>query len=245
MKAADAVVTLSETMRAEIVSRGVPTDQVVVVPNAVDVERFVPRERDAALAASLGIAADDPVVGYVSSFNAYEGIRYLVEAVATLRAAGRQVRLLLVGDGPDEADIRATAKRLGLDDGTLVMPGRVAHDDVARYHALIDVFVVPRTEDRVSRLVTPLKPFEAMAMERAVVVSDVPALRELVEPGVTGLTFKAEDAAALAEVLAELLDDPTRRQELGRQARAWVLAERTWEANGRRYRELYERLGAA
>jgi glycosyltransferase involved in cell wall biosynthesis len=84
-----------------------------------------------------------------------------------------------------------------------------------------------------------------MAMERAVVVSDVPALRELVEPGVTGLTFKAEDAAALAEVLAALLDDPTRRQELGRQARAWVLAERTWAANGRRYRELYERLGAA
>lgn len=244
MRESDAVVTLSETMRAAIVERGVDANHVVVVPNAVDVTTFTPRPRDEALAASLGIDVGVPVVGYVSSLNPYEGIRYLLQAAATLRARGRTLRVLLVGDGEAREAIVATAHELGLDDGTLIMPGRVPHDDVPRYYSLIDVFVVPRTADRVSQLVTPLKPFEAMAMARPVVVSDLPALREVVEPGETGLTFRAEDADDLATVVAGLLDDPDLRARLGRQAREWVLIERTWAANGRRYRELYERLGA-
>jgi glycosyltransferase involved in cell wall biosynthesis len=125
------------------------------------------------------------------------------------------------------------------------MPGRVPHDRILGYYALIDVFVVPRTADRVSRLVTPLKPFEAMALERAVVVSDLPALREIVMPGETGMTFTAGDADDLARVLSDLLGDPALRARLGRQAREWVKTERTWAQNGRRYRELYERLGVA
>jgi glycosyltransferase involved in cell wall biosynthesis len=136
-------------------------------------------------------------------------------------------------------------QRLGLDDGTLIMPGRVPNDEVARYYSVIDVFVVPRTADRVSALVTPLKPFEAMAMERALVVSDVPPLREIVTPGETGLLFRREDADDLAAVLEGLLDDEALRHRLGRQAREWVAAERTWTQNGARYRALYERLGAA
>jgi glycosyltransferase involved in cell wall biosynthesis len=125
------------------------------------------------------------------------------------------------------------------------MPGRVPHDEVIRYYSLIDVFVVPRTNHRVSRLVTPLKPYEAMALERAVVVSDLPALREIVEPGRTGLTFRPEDPDDLAAVLGRLIDDPALRRELGQNARAWILAERTWAKNGARYRELFERLGVA
>ncbi len=102
---------------------------------------------------------------------------------------------------------------------------------------------MPRTNHRVSRLVTPLKPYEAMALERAVVVSDLPALREIVKPGETGMRFRAEDADDLAAVLGGLLEDPALRRRLGTQAREWILAERTWAANGRRYRELFERLG--
>ena len=155
------------------------------------------------------------------------------------------MRVLLVGDGKDKETLVETGHRLGLDDGTLIMTGRVPHDDVLRYYSLIDVFVVPRTASRVSQLVTPLKPYEAMAMERAVVVSDLPALREMVSPGETGLTFRAEDAAHLADVLGGLLDDPALRARLGRQGREWVLANRTWANNGRLYRELYERLDVA
>jgi glycosyltransferase involved in cell wall biosynthesis len=243
MLAADAVVTLSETMREEIISRGCAPDRVVVVPNAVDVDRFRPIPRSDELAASLGIEPGVPVVGYISSFTRYEGMHFLLEAAARLRAAGRRVHVLLVGDGAEEATLVAAGRRLGLDDGTLIMPGRVPHDDVLRYYSIIDVFVVPRTNDRVSQLVTPLKPYEAMSLELALVVSDVPALREMVIPGETGLTFRPEDDADLADVLSGLLDDPELRRRLGRRAREWVAASRTWDQNGQLYRDLYERLG--
>jgi glycosyltransferase involved in cell wall biosynthesis len=243
MLASDAVVTISETMRQAIIERGCRPENVVVIANAVDVDRFTPVPRDDALAASLGIQPGDTVVGYISSLNPYEGIRYLLEAAALLRSRRRKLRVLLVGDGSDHDALVETAHRLGLDDGTLIMPGRVAHEAILGYYSIIDVFVVPRTADRVSRLVTPLKPYEAMAMERAVVVSDVPALREMVVPGETGVTFRPEDATDLADVIGSLLDDPAMRSRLGRQAREWVLANRTWAQNGQRYRELYERLG--
>jgi len=243
MLAARAVVTLSETMRVDIVARGCDPERVVVVPNAVDIDRFTPRPRDAALAASLGIEPGETVLGYVSTFTGYEGIRYLIEAAAILRERGRAVRVLLVGDGEERPALEAEARRLGVADRTVVFTGRVPHDTVNAYYSVIDVFVVPRTNDRVSQLVTPLKPYEAMALERPIVVSGVAALREIVTDGETGLTFKPEDARDLANVVEPLLDDPARRATLGRAAREWVAANRTWRQNGRRYRELYERLG--
>jgi glycosyltransferase involved in cell wall biosynthesis len=245
MLAADAVVTLSETMRADILARGCHPDAVVVVPNAVDVDRFAPRPRDDGLAASLGISAGEIVLGYVSTLSVYEGIRYLIEAAAILRDRGHRIRVLLVGDGEERAALEAVARNLDVEDGTVIFAGRVSHAEIQRYYSVIDVFVVPRTNDRVSRLVTPLKPFEAMALERAVVASGVDALLEIVSDGETGLTFRPEDATNLADVVEPLLEDPGRRAALGTAARAWVSAHRTWRQNGERYRALYERLGAA
>lgn len=246
MRRADAIVTLSESMRTDILERGgIDAERVTVIPNAVDIERFRPGPRDAALGASLGIAPDEPVVGYISSFNGYEGIRYLIDAVALLRSRGRQLRLLLVGDGDALPELRAVAQATGLlADGTAIFTGRVPHVDILRYYRMIDLFVVPRTNDRVSRLVTPLKPYEAMAMEKALVVSAVAALSEIVVDGETGRSFVPEDAVSLADVLEPMLDDPAERARLGTAARAWVAANRTWDQNGARYRALYERLGA-
>jgi glycosyltransferase involved in cell wall biosynthesis len=244
MLAADAVVTLSQTMKADIVARGVAADRVDVVPNAVDLSRFVPIARDGALAGRLGIRDGEVVLGYVSSFTGYEGIRYLIEATAILRGRGRPVRLLLVGDGEDRQFLEAEARRHRVDDGTVLFTGRVPHGEVQALYSVIDVFVVPRTADRVSQLVTPLKPYEAMALERAVVVSGVDALREIVRDGETGLVFEAESAVDLARVVEPLLTDPERRLALGRAAREWVAANRTWRQNGERYRALYARLGA-
>ena len=245
MRAADAIVTLSETMRADIVARGgVEPDRIVVVPNAVDVDRFVPGPRNEVLAARLGLGSE-PVIGYISSFTAYEGIVYLIQATAELRRRGRRVRCLLVGDGEERTALVEATRAAGLDDGTVVFAGRVAHAEIQAYYRLIDVFVVPRTNDRVSQLVTPLKPYEAMAMERALVVSGVGALLEVVSDGATGRAFTPEDPISLADVLEPLLDDPTARVRLGQAARAWVVENRTWRQNGARYRALYERLGVA
>ena len=246
MRRAAAVVTLSETMKEDIVGRGgIDPERVVVVPNGVDVDRFVPGSRDDALASSLGIG-DEVVVGYISSLVAYEGIDTLITAVARLRERGRRVRLLIVGDGDAGRGLQATARQLGLlQDGTVIFTGRVPHAEIDRYYRTIDVFVVPRTNDRVSQLVTPLKPYEAMSMEKAIVVSGVPALLEIVREGETGRSFTPEDPDALAEVLDELIDDPEQRRRLGAAARTWVAENRTWAMNGQRYLDLYQRLGVA
>ena len=247
MRRATGIVTLSETMRADILGRGgIDPERVAVVPNAVDVERFRPGVRDAALAAELGIAPNETVVGYISSFTAYEGIAYLIRAVALLRDEGRPVRLLLVGDGAERANLEAVAAEVGVSqDRGVIFTGLVPHDDIERYYRTIDIFVVPRTNDRVSQLVTPLKPYEAMAMGKALVVSAVPALLEIVQDGVTGRSAPPEDAAVLAERIGALIDDPAQREELGRAAREWVTEHRTWTANGRRYLDFYRRLDLA
>ncbi len=247
MRRAAGIVTLSETMRADILGRGgISPDVVTVVPNAVDIAGFTPGARDATLASGLGIEPDDTVIGYISSFTSYEGIAYLIVAAAVLRERRRRIKLLLVGDGEDRARLEAVAKRTGLTaDGTAIFTGRVAHRDIARYYRTIDVFVVPRTNDRVSQLVTPLKPYEAMAMEKALVVSAVGALLEIVEEGVTARTFTPEDPISLADAIEPLLDDPAQRTRLGAAAREWVASNRTWEQNGRRYLALYQRLGVA
>jgi PEP-CTERM/exosortase A-associated glycosyltransferase len=239
---ADRVVTLAEAMKRELIERGVPADTITVVPNAVDVEVFVPVARDAELAASLGIRADETVLGYISSMVPYEGIRFLIDATARLVSAGHSVRTLLVGDGPEREHLERHATGLGLSE-QVIFTGRVPHAEILRYYGLIDVFVVPRTADRVSQLVTPLKPYEAMAMARALVVSGVPALEEMVVVGQTGLVFRPEDAEHLAAVVEPLITSRARREELGRAARDWVCQHRTWTENGRRYRELYEELG--
>jgi PEP-CTERM/exosortase A-associated glycosyltransferase len=243
MRQADRVVTLGEPMKADIVARGADADHVWVIPNAVDADDFVPQPVDPALRADLGFANSDVVLGYVSSLVSYEGVIYLLDAIARLRARHANVRGLIVGDGAERTALEHRAAELGLGDAVR-FPGRVPISEVQRYYAQIDVFVVPRTNDQVSRTVTPLKPLEAMALERAVVTSDVPALRELIEPGETGLVFAAEDAGDLATVVEPLLDDPAARARLGKAAREWVSAERTWRRNGERYRELFDELGA-
>jgi glycosyltransferase involved in cell wall biosynthesis len=246
MAAADAVVTLSDTMKAEVVERGIPAGKVTVVPNAVDPRRFQPRPRDEALFARLGFRRGETVLGYVSSLVAYEGIAYLLEATRILRDRGRRVRLLLVGDGEERGSLEDLAARLGLlERGIVRFTGRVPHGEVGAYYSVIDVFVVPRTNDRVSQLVTPLKPYEAMAMERCLVVSGVGALLEIIKAGETGQSFIPEDPTSLADEVEPLLDDPAERARLGANAREWVMANRTWRRNGELYRALYESIGAA
>jgi glycosyltransferase involved in cell wall biosynthesis len=241
MLTADVVVTLGEAMRAEIIERGVPADKIVIVPNGVSSEFLRPLPDGAALRRSLGIADGEHVVGLVSSLVAHEGIGTLLDAVRILRDRGLPVRALIVGDGPERGALQRRAADLGLD---AVFTGRVPMSAVRSYHAVLDVFVVPRTPDRVCQLVTPLKPVEAMASGLPVVVSAVRALGEIIEDKATGVQVPPEDAGALADCLQELLANPGLRRELGENARAWVAQDRTWERGAQRYRDAYARLGA-
>jgi glycosyltransferase involved in cell wall biosynthesis len=241
MLTADLVVTLGEAMRAEIIERGVPGGKIVIVPNGVSAEFLRPLPDGAGLRRSLGIADGEHVVGLVSSLVAHEGIGTLLDAVRLLRDRGLPVRALIVGDGPERGALQRRAADLSLD---AVFTGRVPMAEVRSYHAVLDVFVVPRTPDRVCQLVTPLKPVEAMASGLPVVVSAVRALGEIITDKVTGSQVPPEDAPALADCLQELLENPGLRHELGENARAAVAQDRTWERGAQRYRDAYARLGA-
>ena len=244
MRAADRIVTLAETMRQHMVGRGIDGGKIRIVPNGVDPEAMQPLPRDPLLAAQLGIRDGETVLGYVSTFHGYEGIQYIVRATAELIRRGKRAKALLVGDGRERPYLERTARELGIEDAVL-FTGRVPHDQVLAYYALIDLFVVPRRAEATSELVTPLKPYEALAVKRPVIVSDVGALREIIRDGFNGRTFTPEDPMALADVAEQLIDDPAAREALAAAGYEWVTTERTWASNGARYRAIYEELGAA
>jgi glycosyltransferase involved in cell wall biosynthesis len=241
MSAADAVVTLAESMRAEIVGRGVDPERVVIVPNAVD-DAFLGESPDATqLRRRLGIEPDEVVVGTVTTVNDYEGLDTLVDAVAMLRARRRQARLLVVGGGPALSALRNRAADRGLG-GAAVFTGAIPYADVRRYYAAIDVFAVPRADTPVTQLVTPLKPLEAMASGRPVVASDLAPLREIVNPGQTGAIARAGDPDSFAAAIEPLLSDVAYRARMGAAGRRWVTEHRTWDTAAVAYRHLYDSL---
>jgi glycosyltransferase involved in cell wall biosynthesis len=243
MLAADLVVTLGEAMRDEIVARGVPAEKVLIVPNAVSEGFLRPLPDAEALRKELGIKPSEHVVGEVSTLVPHEGIGTLLEATRLLKDRGLPVRVLIVGDGPDRSALQRQAADLGLGEAA-IFTGRVPAAKVREFHALLDVFVVPRTPDRVCQLVTPLKPVEAMASGLCVVTSDVRALAEIVKPDVTGALTISQDPVALADTLELLVCSPDVRRKLGDNAREWVARDRTWAHNAARYRDAYTRLGA-
>ncbi|HEY6313427.1 MAG TPA: glycosyltransferase family 4 protein [Streptosporangiaceae bacterium] len=243
MLAADLVVTLGEAMRDEITARGVPAAKVIIVPNAVSEEFLRPLPDPGALREELGIKPGEHVVGVVSSLVPHEGIGTLLEAAKRLRERGLPVRVLIVGDGPERAALQRQAAGLGLGEAA-IFTGRVPSANVREFHALLDVFVVPRTSDRVCQLVTPLKPVEAMASGLCVVTSEVKALAEIIKPDVTGALTAPQDPLALADSLGLLVCSPDIRRKLGDNAREWVARDRTWTHNAARYRDAYARLGA-
>ena len=243
MLAADLVVTLGEAMREEIVARGVAAEKILIVPNAVAAEFLRPLPDAAALRAALGIDPDEYVVGVVSSLVPHEGIGTLLEATAILRARRVPARALIVGDGPERAALQRQAADIGLAEAA-VFTGRVPAAKVRQFHALLDIFVVPRTSDRVCQLVTPLKPVEAMASGLCVVTSQVKALTEIVKHEVTGMQTVPQDPVSLADCLEHLLYSPDIRRKLGDNAREWAARDRTWAHNAALYRDAYARLGA-
>lgn len=244
LRRAAAVTTICEGLRGDIVARGIPAERVTVIPNAVDLERFAGASApDAALAASLGLDGG-PVIGFIGSFYHYEGLEVLIAAMPAIVAAMPTARVLLAGGGPEDERLRARAAATPHGDRIRFL-GRVPHADIDRYYDLIDVFVYPRLSTRLTDLVTPLKPLEAMAQGRLVAASDVGGHRELVRDGATGVLFRAGDPAALAARVVQLLRSPETFPALRREARAFVERERSWPTVVERYRAVYDMARAA
>jgi glycogen(starch) synthase len=238
---ADAVMVICDGLRQDLIARGVAPEKIVVSPNGVDLELFGdPPPADEALRAQLGLDEAE-VIGFIGSFYDYEGLDDLVAAMPALVAQRPSAHLLLVGGGPRSDALRAQAAGSSVAE-RIHFVGRVPHQDVERYYSLIDILAYPRKGMRLTELVTPLKPLEAMAQGRLVAASGVGGHRELIEDGVTGTLFAPDDPAAIARALAGLLADRGIWDERRRVARAFVERERSWAKNVVRYEPVYQRL---
>jgi len=241
LRRVDHVFTICEGLRRDIVARGISAEKVTVIPNAVDIESFEPGGvPDPVLAAELGLTGCT-VLGFIGSFYAYEGLDLLLQALPQMLAHNPAVRVLLVGGGPQEEALKAQAQALGVSD-KVVFTGRVPHALVGKYYDLVDVLVYPRHSMRLTELVTPLKPLEAMAQGRIMVASDVGGHQELIRDGHTGVLFQAGNAVALADAVLKLLADVQSWPRLRKQGRAFVENERNWQVSVSRYPAAYSAL---
>ncbi len=235
---ADAVVTISDSQKEEICARGIAPEKVFTVHNAVEVENFPIIKRDSELAQQLGLEGCK-VLGYISSIVSYEGIDVLLRAFPSVRKNIADAKLLIVGDGEARRSLEDLAHNLGVAE-YVIFTGKVQHSDVLRYYSLIDLFVVPRLPFRVCRYVTPLKPYEAMSTGRALLVSDVEALKSMIIEGETGASFTAGDPEALADTATGLLNNDSHREWMAQNAARWVRENRTWSKVVEVYQEAYD-----
>ena len=244
VRRADAVAVICEGLRGDLIARGIDPAKIMVSPNGVDMTTFgTPAPRDAALAAQLGLDGAD-VVGFIGSFYDYEGLDDLIAAMPALVTRRPNATLLLVGGGPMEDALRLQAAASPVA-GAIRFIGRVPHTEVERYYGLVDVLAYPRKRMRLTDLVTPLKPLEAMAQGRLVAASDVGGHRELIRDGDTGTLFAPDDPAAIATALDSLFADRTGWDARRARGRAFVEQDRNWSSNISRYAPVYQRLADA
>lgn len=240
----DHVFTICAGLQREMSGRGIPLTKTTIVPNGVDISAFqLSRQSNPELRRQLGLVGAT-VLGFVGSFYAYEGLDLLIDALPRILGARDDVRLLLVGGGPQQSNLLKQAQRNGVAD-RVILPGRIPHAEVSRYYDLIDLLVYPRRSVRLTELVTPLKPLEAMAQGRILIASDIGGHRELIRDGETGRLFPPDDAAELALAALRMLEDRHLWPIMARAGRHYVERERTWQSSVERYRQPYARLVAA
>jgi len=238
---ADVVITITQALKDEMIKRGVPAEKIEILPNGVVSDRFKPLSKNIELAKKLNIN-NKTVIGFVGSFVQYEGLEYIVDAIEILVKKGKtEIIALMVGDGAVWQDIVDRVEKKGLQD-YFIFTGRIPHEEVEEYYSLVDIAPLPRKGLPVCEMVSPLKPFEAMAMEKVVLSSNVAALAEIVQDGYNGMLFEKDNIQDLANKIEILANDEKLREKLGKQAREWVVKERDWSILSKKLINIYKRL---
>ncbi|MXP26312.1 glycosyltransferase, exosortase A system-associated [Altererythrobacter indicus] len=241
IRSADAIVTICAGLRDDLLERHCPAERITIMPNGVDLTLFgTAPPRDSALAQELGLN-DGPVIGFIGSFYDYEGLDDLINAMPYLTARYPDARLLMVGGGPMAGSLKFQAENSPAADA-ICFTGRVPHDQVERYYSLCDIMAYPRKKSRLTDLVTPLKPLEAMAQGKLVAASDVGGHRELINDGETGVLFAPDNPEACGAALVSLIDRKDKWPTFIEQARKHVERNHDWARNVNRYQDVYDAL---
>jgi len=228
------IITVSTFLKDEIVRRGGAAATTHVFPNAIDPSRFTGPSGRARVRSALGLQ-DAVVVGFAGWFDAWDRLDVLIPAVAALRRAGRDIRILLVGDGPVAPTLRDLAARAGISE-FVTLTGRVPKSEMPAYIDAMDIAVLPDSNEFGS----PMVLFEFMAMGKAIVACDRGPIRDVLRTGQNGVIVTPADAVALKDAFARLIDDTGWMARLGCRARLDVMANHTWDATARRTLELLE-----
>ncbi len=239
MLSATRVAPLSEALKKELVGRGIPEDKMDVVHNAIDVDKFTPQERSAVLVQRYNLH-NKTVIGFIGSTRKIEGLSLLIKAAPQITRRCTDVVFLIIGDGDDLENLKKLSHQLGVA-SSFIFAGRIPHDKIHQYYSVIDIFTIPRIDALVNQTVTPLKPLEAMATEKVVLASDVGGLAEAIQPGKTGILFKADDVSDLAAKVIDLAQDKQKRLVIGKAAREWIIKNRQWKDMMKLYMHIYEK----
>ncbi len=241
-KRTDHICILCHGLKKDLVQRGIPKEKITPVFNGINPDALKPAPPDKDFIAAWNLQ-DKKIIGFIGSFYRYEGLDLLIEAFSKIAARQKDVILLLVGGGEMKKELKDIAGKKGIKDRVL-MPGRIPHEKIAGIYSCIDILAYPRYSMRLTELVTPLKPLEAMAIGKALVASDVGGHKELIQDGKTGLLFKAGDADSLADCIQKILDDQSLKNTLQITGKKWVNENHTWAKTTSVYDELYKSLYA-
>jgi glycosyltransferase involved in cell wall biosynthesis len=243
LKECDAVVTICDGLKEEIRMRKIPEKKIYVIPNGVDSNKFIASPKDGFLLKRYAIGSNDLVIGFVGSLYRFEGVEYIIKILPRILSQYPDVKLLIVGSGEQEEKLRQFAAQSKVEDN-VIFTGKIPHKEIINYYSLIDILVYPRQKNRITDIVTPIKPLEAMALEKPVIASNVGGLKELISDGTNGILFEAENLERLVEKTLLLLADPELRINLGKQARLSILKKRDWAQIIPNYSQIYQAASA-
>lgn len=242
VKKAAKVTVICEGLKKDLIGRGIKENKIVVISNGVDTEKFQPIEDKDGEILDKYYLRGFKVLGFIGTFFEFEGLELLIQAAQEILKKRHDVKVLIVGGGREEARLKKLAKQLNVADN-IVFTGRVRHDDIKKYYSVVDAFVYPRISKRITELVTPLKPLEAMAMEKVVIASDVGGLKELVTDGENGILFKNGNVKELVKKCLYALDNEKEMEKMAKESRQYVIKHRNWLDICKRYKAIFEELG--
>ncbi|MDP4536383.1 glycosyltransferase, exosortase A system-associated [Alkalimonas collagenimarina] len=238
---ADAISCICEGLRQDLLKRGISPDKVFVTPNAVDTARFQQlTSPDKSLQQQLGLTGKK-VIAFVGSYFKYEGLAIAIDAMTIIAKSRPDIHLLLVGGGNEQSALKQQAEQRQLTEH-ITFVDRVPFEEVSRYYSLADALIFPRQSIRLTELVTPLKPLEAMAQGKVVFASDIGGHRELIQHEKTGLLFQPDSAEALAESVLTYIDQADLFAHIIDNGLEFVRHERNWLTTAGNYLPVYRRL---